>query len=64
MIILPDNDLTVLPLPDIHAWQTAITQDHDTALLVRHLTNDTQLEEHDLVDKTYFKLCQQKTIQR
>lgn len=59
MIVLPDNDFTVLPLPDNHAWQIAIEKDHDTSLLINHISSGNQLEEKDLVDKTYFNLYRQ-----
>jgi hypothetical protein len=58
-VILPDNDFTVLPLPDQNAWQTALQNDPDTALLIYHITNKTPLEEKDFSEKIYFNLAQQ-----
>jgi RNase H-like domain found in reverse transcriptase/Integrase zinc binding domain/Reverse transcriptase (RNA-dependent DNA polymerase) len=62
MIILPDTDLSILPLPDEHSWQQALHQDPDTALLIHHITTNTPLDEHHLADKTYYAAYQKHRL--
>jgi hypothetical protein len=62
MIILPDTELSILPLPDCHTWQQALQQDPGTALLIHHITTNTPLDEHQLAEKTYYSVHQKNRL--
>jgi hypothetical protein len=57
-ILLPDHDLTVLPLPDTNSWKESLTHDSDTSIIITKLSTNESVLAHELVDKAYFPLLQ------